>query len=138
MRGRHGNHARSSRQHRWNPGGSVASNGYVKIRVGRGHPLADRNGYAYEHHVIWCAAGNPRTGPGQVLHHRNHDKTDNRLANLELKSRGQHNAEHLAEEDRRCAKTGRFLPKRAGRLLDGVEHNDMPGTATPKEPKDAR
>lgn len=122
----HVNRPAASRQHRWRVGGSIASTGYVKIRVGKDHPLADPNGYAYEHLVIWCAAGNPRPGPGWVIHHRNHDKTDNRLGNLELKRRGQHNAEHLAAERRRCPTTGRLQPKAAGRLLDGVAHDGMP------------
>jgi len=117
MRGKHQNHAKASRQHRWKPGGSVASNGYVKIRVGKGHPLADPNGYAYEHHVVWCAAGRPRLGPGKILHHANGDKTDNRIENLECLSRSEHNALHLASRTR-CNLTGR--------LLDGVEHNAMP------------
>lgn len=122
MRGKHGNHARASRQHRWKPGGSVASNGYVKIRVGKEHPLADPNGYAYEHLVVWCAAGNPRPPRGWLLHHVNEDKTDNRIGNLELKPRGAHNAEHLAADNRRCPATGRLLPKRAA-----AEHSGMPG-----------
>jgi len=109
----HVNSPRASRQHRWKVGGSLASNGYVKIRVGKGHPLGDPNGYAYEHLVVWCAAGRPRPPKGWVIHHRNHDKTDNRLDNLEAKPRGIHNAEHLAEENRRCAQTGRLLPKGA-------------------------
>ena len=117
MRGKHGNHPTASRQHRWKPGGSVASNGYVKVRVGKGHPLADTNGYAYEHHVIWCAAGNLRPAGGQILHHRNGDRTDNRVENLELMTRGEHNAHHLASR-RRCAKTGR--------LLDGREWSEFP------------
>jgi hypothetical protein len=33
-KGVHANHPRASRQHQWKPGGSIASNGYVKIRVG--------------------------------------------------------------------------------------------------------
>lgn len=121
------NRARASRQHRWKPGGSVASNGYVKTRVGKDHPLADPNGYAYEHLVVWCAAGRPRPPRGWLIHHKNEDKTDNRLDNLELKKRGQHNAEHLASGPRRCPKTGRLLPKAAGRLLDGVQHDGFPG-----------
>lgn len=126
MRGKHGNHATASRQHRWKPGGSLASNGYVKIRVGKGHPLADPNGYAYEHYVVWCSAGRPKPMKGSVIHHRNHDKTDNRLSNLELMKRGDHNAEHIAAENRRCPASGRLLPKRTERFLDGREHNDMP------------
>jgi hypothetical protein len=46
--------------HRWSDRRMFATNGYAKLRVGKGHPLADPNGYAYEHLVVWCAAGNPR------------------------------------------------------------------------------
>jgi len=119
-RGRHGNHAKASPQHRWKPGGSVASNGYVKIRVGRGHPLADPNGYAYEHLVVWMAAGKQRPAKGEIIHHRNGDKTDNRIGNLQLMTRAAHNTEHLAREKRRCLKTGRLLP------LDGRTWDEYP------------
>ncbi len=121
----HKNPARASKQHRWKPGGSIASNGYVKTRVGQTHPLADPNGYAYEHLVVWCAAGNERPPRGWIIHHRNNDKTDNRLDNLQLMKRGEHNAEHLASDDRRCPKSGRLMT-RAGRLLDGRTHDDFP------------
>ena len=111
-KGHQENRARASRQHRWKPGGSVASNGYVKTRVGKSHPLADPNGYAYEHTVVWCSAGKPKPQKGELLHHRNEDKTDNRLENLELKKRGEHNAEHLVDRGR-DALTGQFLPASA-------------------------
>jgi HNH endonuclease len=125
-RGVYQNHATASQQHRWRAGSQIASNGYVKVRVGRGHPLADPNGYAYEHAVVWCAAGNPRPPKGYAIHHRNHDKTDNRIENLELLRRGQHNAIHNVERGQ-DPNTGRFLGKKAaGRLLDGIEHNGMP------------
>lgn len=45
MRGRHGNHARASSNGRWNEGRIMNEDGYVKVRVGRDHPLADPNGY---------------------------------------------------------------------------------------------
>lgn len=121
-RGKHNNHPKASQQHRWKPGSRVGSNGYVKVRVGKGHPLADPNGWAYEHLVVWCAAGSPRPKRDEILHHRNGDKTDNRIANLELMKRRAHNAHHLAEDGRRCRVTGRLLPRR---LLDGREHNDI-------------
>lgn len=116
-RGRHSNHARADRQHRWTEDKIVGSNGYVKLRVGRRHPLADPNGYAYEHLVVWCAAGRPRPDRREILHHRNGVKTDNRLENLELMTRQHHNSLHLTGR-RRCPETGR--------LLDGELHDAMP------------
>ena len=92
---------KSEKHYRWKFGGTVASNGYVKLRVGKGHPLADPNGYAYEHRVIWTAAGYPLL-KGQIIHHINGNKTDNRICNLEAISRAQHNRHHNAERGRRA------------------------------------
>lgn len=78
----------------------LSSQGYVKVRVGREHPLGDPNGYAYEHLLVWMAAGNPRPARAEILHHRNEDKTDNRIENLELLTRAQHNAWHNARRAR--------------------------------------
>jgi hypothetical protein len=36
----------------WRGGKSLASNGYILIRVGNDHPLADVRGYAYEHRLV--------------------------------------------------------------------------------------
>lgn len=118
------NRPKASRQHRWKPGGLIGSNGYVKVRVGKEHPLADPNGYAYEHLVVWCASGRARPARDEILHHNNGDRTDNRIGNLCLMKRAAHNAHHLREDNRRDTITGRL--KRAGRSLDGVEHNGMP------------
>lgn len=89
--------------------------------------MSDPNGYAFEHLVVWVAAGNQRPPLGFVLHHINHDKTDNRLENLEMITVGEHNALHNSERGR--DEKGRFIGKKAaGRLLDGREHNGMPDT----------
>jgi HNH endonuclease len=79
---------RQGDQHyRWNRGRLSSTEGYAKLRVGIEHPLADSNGYAYEHLVIWVAAGNPRPRPDQVLRFKNGDKADCRIGNLVLGSR---------------------------------------------------
>lgn len=93
-KGVHKNHTRAGQHHRWRAGGHVSKAGHIKVRVGKSHPLADPNGFAYEHLVVWCAAGNERPPPGFVLHHMNGDKTDNRIENLSVMSRGDHNAHH--------------------------------------------
>lgn len=86
--------SRGSEHHRWNNGRITSSHGYVKVRVGCDHPLADPNGYTYEHLLVWVGAGNARPSSGEVLHHVNGNKADNRLANLEKISRRTHAAEH--------------------------------------------
>ena len=127
----------ASRQHRWKAGGSVGSSGYVKLRVGKGHPLADPNGYTYEHLVVWVSAGNCRPSRDEILHHINNDKTDNRLENLQVMTRAEHNRLHNLGKQR-CPNTGRFLrenpeqpmtrvgKKAAGRTLDGRTWDEAP------------
>lgn len=116
MRGRHGNHPRGSRHGRWNNDRIVSQHGYAKVRVGRDHPLADPNGYAYEHLIVWVAAGRSMPNQDEVIHHRNEDKQDNRIENLELLTRSMHGEHHIADRER----------DNAGRLLDGREWNEFP------------
>ena len=123
------NTKRGPEHHRWNAGRLLSEDGYVKLRVGVDHPLADPNGYAYEHIVVWCAAGNPRPGDGETLHHKNENKADNRIDNLELLTRGVHNALHIAERGRNTL--GQF--NAAGRLLDGREHSEWPTTGSTQQ-----
>jgi hypothetical protein len=88
-------HLPEGRQHpRWTDDKIVSSHGYTKIRVGREHPLSDPNGYAYEHLVVWISAGNSRPALGFILHHKNEDKADNRLSNLELLTKIAHAERH--------------------------------------------
>ena len=69
--------------------------------------MADPNGYAKEHTVVWVAAGNSRPTLSQSLHHRNGDKTDNRVENLELVDEAAHAREH-AESSRVRHTNGTF------------------------------
>lgn len=123
-RGRHGNHVRGSAHPRWNDGRILSAHGYVKVRVGERHPLADSNGYAYEHLLVWVAAGFGRLGDDETLHHVNGDKQDNRIENLRCLARAEHNRGHNAMRQRDAA--GRFLPNSGGRILDGREWNETP------------
>jgi hypothetical protein len=76
-------------------GRSLASNGYVLIRVGKDHPLADVRGYAYEHRLVASKTIGRWVLPCEQVHHRNEIKTDNRPENLEvLASLAEHRFRH--------------------------------------------
>jgi hypothetical protein len=94
MRGKHGNHIKSDQHHRWNSGQIITQKGYVKVRVGSSHPLADSNGYVMEHMLIWVSAGNPLSDKDHVIHHKNKCKTDNRIENLQIVTRQEHERIH--------------------------------------------
>jgi len=105
-RGKHGHHANGDAHYRWNDGKIISSHGYVKVRVGTDHPLADPNGYAYEHLLVWVSAGHS-IRPGEVLHHINGCQQDNRLSNLRKMTKEEHNAWH--NKGRKRDELGRFV-----------------------------
>jgi hypothetical protein len=86
----------------WKGGRSVASNGYVLVRVGTEHHLADVRGYAYEHRVVAEEKIGRRLLAGEVVHHINGQRTDNRADNLEVcTSAAEHRGHHRARQDLR-------------------------------------
>lgn len=73
----------------------IASNGYVLVRVGRSHHLADVRGYAYEHRLAAEVKLGRRLRPREIVHHVDGDKQNNAPENLEVHPNGaSHRAEH--------------------------------------------
>lgn len=70
--------------------------GYIEVWLPE-HPLARSDGYVFEHRMVAFDAGLLQDQSMHV-HHRNHDKADNRLENLEVVDVVQH-ARHHAHEN---------------------------------------
>jgi len=88
---------------RWRGGRVVASNGYVLVRVGRGHRLADVRGYAYEHRLVAERTLGRRLRPGEIPHHLDGDRQNNRPDNLAVvPSPRHHRAAHRTRHDLRA------------------------------------
>jgi hypothetical protein len=72
----------------------VSKEGYVLIKVPE-HPKSFR-GWYYEHRLVIEKEINRIMGEWETIHHINKDKQDNRLINLFLCSRSEHNKAHVA------------------------------------------
>lgn len=76
----------------WKGGRTVTKAGYVLIKVGKRHPLADVRGYAYEHRLKAWAAGHDIKG--KHVHHEDEIKGHNDVLNLKPLTPAEHRAEH--------------------------------------------
>ena len=64
-------------------GSYITAEGYVKV-LNRSHPRADKSGFVYEHITVMEKHLNRSVKRGEIVHHKNHDRADNRVTNLEL------------------------------------------------------
>lgn len=72
------------------------SQGYIYAKIPT-HPNATKTGYVYEHRFVMEKHLKRFLLAGEIVHHKNKVKTDNRLENLELKTNTEHSREHGAE-----------------------------------------
>ena len=114
-------------------GKSIASNGYMLVRVGKGHHLADVRGYAYEHRLVAEEKLGRRLVKGEIPHHINGIKSDNRPENLEVtKSIAHHMIHH------RKANSNRKLVDETNPLIQcgcgcGESFNKFDGSGRPRK-----
>jgi transposase-like protein len=80
--------------HAWKGGHHLDQNGYRRVRMRRSDPfyeMCSTNGYVMEHRLVVAQSlGRPLTR-SETVHHKNGDRADNRIENLELR-RGKHGA----------------------------------------------
>ncbi len=67
--------------YRWQGGRYTNSNGYVMMYIS-GHPRSNKAGYIPEHIFVWEKYNGRRLRKGEIVHHLNGSKADNRPLNL--------------------------------------------------------
>lgn len=78
----------------------VTNQGYVMILLTPGDfflPMSGKNGYVAEHRLVMAQSLGRCLHSWEIVHHRNHKRSDNALSNLQLVSDGQHKQISLME-----------------------------------------
>lgn len=88
-------------------GGRKNNNGYVMIHA-KSHPNCDRDGYVREHRLVMESHIGRFLEKGEVVYHLNRVRDDNRIENLSILSKVEHDRHH-AIEDRIRDELGRFI-----------------------------
>jgi hypothetical protein len=102
-----GHHVSGRRHPRANKlGVSQTKEGYIKVKIGASHPMADVNGWCYLHQLVAVTGLGRYLEPGELVHHEDEDRANNVWSNLEILTRPKHNALHNVDRGR--DERGRF------------------------------
>lgn len=69
-------------------GYSADKSGYISLHL-PGHPIANAGGYVYEHRLVMSEHIGRYLASHESVHHKNGNRADNRIENLELWSKAQ-------------------------------------------------
>ena len=95
--------ARLGREHKgnWRGGKAIQRGRYMVIRVDKDspyYPMTDNDSYILEHRLVMAKHLGRCLKSWEIIHHKNHIKTDNRIENLQLTINDEHQSITLLEK----------------------------------------
>jgi hypothetical protein len=80
----------------WKGGRHLNPSGYIRVKLKPNepfYPMASAKGYVSEHRLVVAKFLNRCLKSHEIIHHKNGIRSDNRLENLEIVERSNHNGE---------------------------------------------
>jgi len=102
-------------------GRKLNKRGHVLV-LDKTHPNAEKCGYILEHRKVMSEHIGRPLEEGEVVHHKNGVKTDNRIENLELMTNGQHTTLHNTGSHMSIETRKKMSDKSKIRLKNPVNH----------------
>lgn len=72
----------------------IVSKGDYNYAIVKNHPFANKHGYVLHHRIIMENYLGRILNQDEIVHHKNHNKKDNRIENLEIMSNKEHTKHH--------------------------------------------
>lgn len=79
---------------------SFIDNGYIRVLI----PLKDQvgnNKYAMQHRLVMERHLGRKLKDDEVVHHKNHNRSDNRISNLQVMTHSEHSYHHIRKKNGR-------------------------------------
>jgi len=82
----------------WKGGRADHGDGYIMIHK-PDHPYCTKRGYVMEHRLVMEAHLGRYLDPSEIVHHKNEIRDDNRLENLQLMTKAEHQNHHCIRDN---------------------------------------
>ena len=92
----------------WKGGRVMGPGPYVRVKIGRQHPMADAAGYVLEHRLVMATHLGRMLTRSEHVHHVNGVQSDNKIENLRLfAGNGDHKRFHTEQKSKRLCRCGK-------------------------------
>lgn len=120
-------HFRGPKHYHWKGGRNIDKDGYIQIYKPE-HPFAGPSGYVLEHRLVMEQHIGRYLERHEIVHHKNRNRQDNRIENLELiSSLSEHRKLHGEEDrnDRQCGICGSDKTRSTNGIFRWRRHNNI-------------
>ncbi|MDP4108242.1 MAG: HNH endonuclease [Bacillota bacterium] len=105
----------------WRKPYQITKQGYIIVHT-PDHPFSSKHGYVLQHRLVMEKHLGRYLYPGEVVHHLNGNKNDNRIENLEVMTNSEHTAMHCTGKKLKHSTREKISIKTKARFIEKNNH----------------